>query len=162
MYRPPPSSANKLNTDIFRDEFSLFLEDLLSFFLVGDFNFHVDVQNDHYASRFIDILESLDLKQHVTEPTHVSGHTLDLVITRADATDSFVHNISVIEQLNSDHKVICFNVNFVKPSNVKKTFKTRKLKNFDFEKFDDAIQRPGLLKKTLDSRSVVNDYDSVL
>lgn len=65
---------------------------------MGDFNFDVDVQNDHYASRFIDILESLDLKQHVMESTHVSGHTLDLlVITRADATDSFVHNISVIE-----------------------------------------------------------------
>lgn len=126
---------------------------------MGDFNFDVDVRNDHYASRFIDILESLDLKQHVTESTHVSGHTLDLlVITRADATDSFVHNISVIEQLTSDHKVICFNLNLVKPSNVNKTFKTRKLKNFDFEKFDDVIHRLGLLKETLDSRSVVNDY----
>lgn len=106
----------------------------LSFFFFWDFSFHVDAQNDHHASRFIesDILELLDVKQNVTEPTHVSGHTLDLVITRADATDSFVYNISVLEQPISDHKVICFNLNLVKPSNIKKTNKTIKLKNFDF------------------------------
>lgn len=93
----------------------------------------------------------------------LSGHTLDLVITRADATDSFVYNISVLEQPISDHKVICFNLNLIKPSNIKKTNKTIKLKNFDFEKFiDDVIQRSGLLEEILDSRSVVNEYDSVL
>lgn len=129
--------------------------------LVGDFSFYFDVQNDHHASRFIDILESLDLKEHVTEPTHVSGYTLNLVITRGDATDSFVHNISALEQPISDHKVICFNLNLVKPSSIKKTNKTIKLKDFDFEKFGDVIQRSGLLEEPLDSR-YVDEYNSVL
>ena len=54
-------------------------------------------------------------------------------------------------------------MNLTKPSNIKKTNKTIKLKNFDFEKFiDDVIQRSGLLEEILDSRSVVNEYDSVL
>ena len=31
---------------------------------------------------FLDLLVSMGLKQHVNVPTHVSGHTLDLMITR--------------------------------------------------------------------------------
>ena len=73
---PPPSSANKLTINIFLDEFSRFFEGVVAspaeLLLEGDFSFHVDVQNDHHVSRFIDILESLDLKQNVTDPTHVS------------------------------------------------------------------------------------------
>ena len=50
--------------------------------VLGDFNIHVDVPNDIDAVKFLDLLESLGLEQHVTEPTHIFGHTLDLVITR--------------------------------------------------------------------------------
>ena len=32
--------------------------------------------------KFLDLLESLGLEQHVTQPTHIHGHTLDLIITR--------------------------------------------------------------------------------
>ena len=49
--------------------------------MVGDFNFHIDQPDDHNASVFLDILDSADLGQHVTEATHKKGHTLDLVIT---------------------------------------------------------------------------------
>ena len=42
----------------------------------------MDVPNDTDALKFLDLLESLGLEQHVTEPTHIRGHTLDLVITR--------------------------------------------------------------------------------
>lgn len=51
--------------------------------LVGDFNFHIDRQTDCDAKRFVSILDSFDLVQHVAGPTHRDGHTLDLVITRA-------------------------------------------------------------------------------
>ena len=112
-----------MNLLVFFDDVVVSPAELLQ---VGDFSFHFDVQNDHHASRFIDILESLDLKEHVT--AHVSGYTLDLVITRGDATDSFVHNISALEQPISDHKVICFNLNLVKPSSIKKTNKDYKIK----------------------------------
>ena len=49
---------------------------------LGDFNIHVDVPNDIDAVKFLDLLESLGREQHVTEATHIFGHTLDLVITR--------------------------------------------------------------------------------
>ena len=50
--------------------------------VLGDFNIYVDVSNDINAEKFLDLLDSLGLKQNVTEPTHVDGHTLDLIITR--------------------------------------------------------------------------------
>ena len=50
--------------------------------VLGDFNIHVDVPNDIDAVKFLDLLESLGLKQHVTEATHIFGRTLHLVITR--------------------------------------------------------------------------------
>ena len=49
--------------------------------VLGDFNIHVDVPNGIDAVKFLDLLESLGLEQHVTEPTHIFGHR-DLVITR--------------------------------------------------------------------------------
>ena len=42
----------------------------------------MDVPTDAYTLKFMDLLESLDLEQHVRGPTHTHGHTLDPVITR--------------------------------------------------------------------------------
>ena len=50
--------------------------------LSGDFNFHMDVTSYVDARVFSDLPTSMGLKQHVTVPTHISGHTLDLLITR--------------------------------------------------------------------------------
>ena len=38
--------------------------------LVGDLNFHLDVPDDVDARRFVDIVESVCLKQLVKETTH--------------------------------------------------------------------------------------------
>ena len=42
----------------------------------------MDVIDDPDAIRMRGLLESTGLQQHVNIPTHISGHTLDLVITR--------------------------------------------------------------------------------
>ena len=39
--------------------------------VLGDFNIHVDVPNGIDAVKFLDLLESLGLEQHVAEPTHI-------------------------------------------------------------------------------------------
>ena len=38
--------------------------------IVGDFNFHYDVPTNTYTSRLIDHLDSFNLCQSVTTPTH--------------------------------------------------------------------------------------------
>ena len=53
--------------------------------IIGDFNFHMEDTADICAAQFGSLLELFNLKQHVTFPTHRSGHILDLVISRKDA-----------------------------------------------------------------------------
>jgi hypothetical protein len=48
--------------------------------IIGDFNIHIN-SNDPHASQFSDLLSSYHLAQHIQDPTHVSGHTLDAMIT---------------------------------------------------------------------------------
>ena len=50
--------------------------------MMGDFNFHVNDVADTTAKRFLSIVDDLNLRQHITGPTHISGNTLDLVLTR--------------------------------------------------------------------------------
>lgn len=58
--------------------------------MAGDFNIHVNVQSDNDAVRFLDLLSSIGLQQYVDFPTHISGNTLDLLITRT-LVPSLVH-----------------------------------------------------------------------
>ena len=47
----------------------------------GDFNLHLDDLRDNDTKKFMDLLETFSLSQHVSGPTHLSGHTFDLIIT---------------------------------------------------------------------------------
>ena len=73
IYRPPYSTNHPVTVNSFIDEFSDYLESvILSNDLVcvtGDFNIHVDDHNDPAACRFLDLLESMSLTQHVAERT---------------------------------------------------------------------------------------------
>ncbi|XP_060745410.1 uncharacterized protein LOC132858883 [Tachysurus vachellii] len=104
VYRPPGPY-----TDFLR-EFTDFLSDLLVSFdkalIVGDFNIHVDDTNDALGLTFMDLLNSLGLKQNVTRATHRRNHTLDLIIShRIDVTD-----IDIIPQSDdiTDHYLIMY------------------------------------------------------
>lgn len=69
----------------FLNEFSSYMESIIlskdHLLILGDFNIHVDVPTDAYTVKFMDLLESVGLEQHVRGPTHTHGHILDLVIT---------------------------------------------------------------------------------
>jgi hypothetical protein len=47
--------------------------------ITGDLNFHLDDSNDIYSRKLIETLQDHGLQQHVIGPTHVRGHTLDVV-----------------------------------------------------------------------------------
>lgn len=51
------------------------------FAIVGDFNIHWDKPSDNSVKRFADLLESLNIIQHVQVSTHIDGHTIDLILT---------------------------------------------------------------------------------
>lgn len=43
--------------------------------IVGDFSLHVYDRDNHDASFLLDLLESMNLVQHVIGATHEKGHT---------------------------------------------------------------------------------------
>ena len=51
--------------------------------LMGDFNFHIHDVTDRDTIAFLELVSSFGLRQHVTDSTHRSGRTLDLVFTRS-------------------------------------------------------------------------------
>src|SRR2546426_5903875 len=112
IYRPPSS-----NMTIFLSEFSTLLEDIISslseLIITGDLNIHVDDATCYTATSFLSILHSFGLSQLVDFPTHISGHTLDLVITRSSST--FFSEVDYTDPSLSDHSAIissCFHRRF--------------------------------------------------
>ena len=103
--RPPSSPAHPVSISTFFAEFSHYLESVVMtnepLVLLGDFNIHVDVPTDMDAIQFRDLLDSMGLQQHVKQPTHIHGHTLDLLITRQ--SDVIVAKEPEIERYFSDH-----------------------------------------------------------
>ena len=86
--------------------------------------------NQRAAVRFQELLDVFNLKQHVRDPTHKSGHTLDLVITRAD--EEPVGNVRVSDPAISDHCAIHFDTShLVKPRFERQKVTYRKLSSVD-------------------------------
>ncbi|CAB3988107.1 Hypothetical predicted protein [Paramuricea clavata] len=69
--------------------------------IVGDFNIHVDCHDNTDAVKLLELFESVGLGQHVHTPTHCSGHTLDLIVTRQ--TDQIIASSPRADCLFSDH-----------------------------------------------------------
>lgn len=109
MYRPPkPNSA-----------FSPDLQNLLSILcttsanitILGDMNIHVDTPSPHPAAEFLQLPDSLNLKQHVDVPTHSKGHRLDLVITNSTP----INKLQLYDLGVSDHYTISMELPFPSP-----------------------------------------------
>ena len=106
VYRP----GSRAPSEQFFDELSAVFERLAAFgcpiVVCGDFNIHVDNTDDIYAVRLSELLQSFGCVQHVAEPTHSAGHTLDLVITRSDTSISALR----VGDMISDHALVRFNL----------------------------------------------------
>lgn len=69
--------------------------------------------DDLDSIRFLDLLESVGVQQHIKHSTHVGGHTLDLIISRQ--IDRIILADPRGEQFLSDHRsILCF-LQFEKP-----------------------------------------------
>lgn len=128
--------------------------------IVGDFNVHVNNSKDATARQFLDLLDSFDLVQHVSEKTHAKGHSLDLVIS--NAMDHFVNDVKTTVPFISDHLAVHSSLHLEKPRFVKKVVSSRKLRGIDMTSFRRDIEGSVLLQHQDDLHVVVNNYDEVL
>ena len=118
IYRISYSAAHPISTSVFLDEYPAYLESVVMssepLLITGDFNIHVNVPNDSDAARFLELLTSMGLEQHVDKPTHTSGHILDLIFTRC--SDSLLSVKSIADYLFSDHITVLCDLELGKPS----------------------------------------------
>jgi len=66
-----------------------------------------------FITEFANLLESMSLVQHVTEPTHKHGNTLDLIITRS--SDGIIAAPPHVCTLFSDHAVVICHLTAERP-----------------------------------------------
>ena len=86
-----------------------FLSSLSSSFVIcGDFNLHVDIMSPT-VSEFKSVIDSCCLSQHIDFPTHLHGHTLDLLMAPSDF--SAISDVKGSDFI-SDHKIISCVVDF--------------------------------------------------
>ena len=115
VYRPP-----KPNKDFIK-EFTDFLSDFITSYdhllILGDFNIHVCCPDEPLVKEFCHIIDLFGLVQHINQPTHILGHTLDLILSYGFSVD----NVFIEDASFSDHKPIVFNVNLPNPLSVAKS-----------------------------------------
>ena len=102
--------------------------------IVGDLNFHLDDRRNKDAGRFLKILDTFGLKQHVQEPTHRCGHTLDECTTRE--SDRILHIrpevfdpylVDSTGNMSGDHLAVLASMTLYKPRNNLKIVNHRNL-----------------------------------
>ena len=96
------------------------------------------------ALNFLDVLESLGLQQHVNDPTHIHGHTLDLVITRI--ADNIIQEKPHVDRYFSDHASVLCKLVCYKPRLSHKKVNYRKIKSVDVSALVNDLAESSLCK----------------
>jgi len=103
IYRPGSHAV----TNEFINDFTVLMEALATFtcpiFILGDINIHLERPDDTHTVEMVELLESFDMNQFVTENTHKYGGRLDVIIARRDEV---VRDIEVVETGVSDHSML--------------------------------------------------------
>ncbi|XP_044167326.1 uncharacterized protein LOC122951369 [Acropora millepora] len=167
VYRPPYSVKHPVSTSTFITEFSDYLESLVMssepLLILGDFNIRMDLPDGTDCRNMSDLLVSMGLKQHVLQPTHELGHTLqlDLIITRI--SDNIIAGCPYTGELFSDHFPVFCQLKPKRPQVAVKLLQFRKIKSIDCDQFSEAICSSQLCLEPLDDLdTLVNCYNETL
>ena len=150
IYRPPYSENHSLTVLTFCSEFANYMESILlskeQLLIVGDMH-HVDDAREAGARNFLDLLESLGLKQHVRGPTHIHGHTLDLVVTRL--AENIILDTPKADRYLSDHAAILRKLTSSKPLNTVKEVMYHRTKSVDISALSCDLGESSLCRDVL-------------
>ena len=135
LYRP----GSRPLTETFLDDFSKFLELLTvqssHVLILGDINIHLDVPDDRMTVKFGTIMECFGMIQHINQPTHKAGHTLDILITKSSMPPPT--RMVINPPTFSDHSLIMIMATFSlgKPQPISFNATTRALSKMDKDSF---------------------------
>ena len=164
VYRPPDSSNHSQSFSTFLSEFqaqlSIFATTPHPFLITGDFNIHIDDTTDSHSTSFMSLLSDVNLTQYVSWPTHLHGHTLDLII----APSSLDPHVEALSSTPSDHLPVLTTLNMTSPAATQTTSHPyRKIASIDTAQFISDIANSNLVlhpPSTLDD--LVQCYNTTL
>ena len=166
IYRPPYSEKNKSTVNNFLDEFSTYLESIitspLKLLIGGDFNFHMENKSCADTSKFLELLDCHDLMNHVWRPTHDKGHTLDLLITRK--SDEISLQQTEVTNFLSDHAFVKSKIKINKQTHELKNIQFRQIKKININQLKNDISTSALcnMNDELSASEKAALYDSTL
>ena len=158
VYRPPKGNVvefcNSLAT-ILENNINIDRGKLL---MLGDFNIHLDEENNRDTRTFNDFLESFGLINYTTFFTHTAKHILDLVISN-DST--LVHSVLPGHVL-SDHLFVHATLKIIRPIPQRKTVRYRKYRNLDSNQFKQDLIDGFLEKSPSTMDDMVQQYNDTI
>ena len=159
IYHPPPSQANHSTNTVFLDEFADYLENFLTInknvVIAGDFNLHIDNDEDPVAQLFINMMDAMGLDCHVDFPTHENGHSLDLIFTEMLSETKIIR--CTLGAFMSDHCTIECLLSFKKSQQQEKEIKYRHVGMIDPRCFSQLLELDGYEELQLDGMVEVLD-----
>ena len=166
VYRPPPSSTNKLTTRMFLSEFDQLLDhySLLpgNLIVLGDINVHYDNPDSYDTKHICSSLSHHNMTQHISEPTQQAGHILDWIMSRQHANpatgNSLILSTSLTSALPSDHSAVLCSLDISPPTRTKHTVTRRNLKSINLDTFSSDASR--LLSEK--SQNLTEHFDTTL
>ena len=141
VYRPGHPGTDRR----FMDEFSMFVEGFShksgKLLICGDFNYWVDdPPQKPFSTEFVELVDVNNFVNHITLPTHISGHTLDLLLSPVGS--SYIKDVDVcpIDFRVSDHALILFRLDFPAPSSYVKMITYRSYCNLNHDMIGEEIE----------------------
>ena len=165
VYRPGHPGTDRA----FIEEFGQFLETFSvcreKLVICGDFNYWVDNPTlKPYSDEFLRLLDINNIANHVSVPTHISGHTLDLILT-PEGSDLVDHvDVSPIDNNISDHALITFKVEVTRCTTYSKTITFRSYRGLNVREVTTIIEDDLVttVARGLTSEQCVNSYNDGL
>ena len=165
VYAPESKTSSSASQSFITDFSPILYDDLCdlsNLLIVGDFNYHINKEDNIYAKDFLSLLESCDFHQHVTSPTHIKGNTLDLVITRDKELNP--RDIYTDSTVSPDHYAVIFCLPDHKPEYTHQLTTVRRWKDLNVDDFKADIKQSNIndILNSDNLGDVVRLYDSVL
>ena len=142
IYRPPYSTINQATIQSFFEEFTEWMStksnEYSNIIVPGDFNIHMNNDQDVDANRFIDIMEALGLQKRVSFTMHKCGNTLDHIYTELGST--VIINYYREGPILSDHTTVICGTNIQRENVARKEVSYRKINKIDLDERSHDIK----------------------
>ena len=157
--------------DLFYSEFDDFLGNLFikytRFIICGDINIHLDNKFDTNSEKFLRLISSYGLHQLVDEPTHKSGHTLDVAIASHGVIRDSSIEVMIADSASfstCDHFIVCYELkncdNIQSKSKKTITFRNTEAINRDDFRSDLTAKLPAAISSEANFAKKIKGYNS--